>query len=236
MTVHYVGAGSTRARAILAERGGTCQTSLAVLWRDLVDGRARLVDSFFTQARCYLVLVPRESRGAVLKGRRLQILEALLCGKDCKNIAFDLGLAPSTISMNAKQALLQLGLACTPARVHPMLAIAAQAARDGELSYFWRSSLFSCDGRNLHVVGTARPEALLAPLLPAAQFAVVQGLVEGQQHIEIARRRGTSTRTVANQLAAAFRRIGVSGRGSLIHHLTRSDALIHPARSTLGRA
>lgn len=36
---------------------------------------------------------------------------------------------------------------------------------------------------------------------------------------EIARRRGTSTRTIANQLSAAFRRHGVSGRCELILRL-----------------
>ena len=73
------------------------------------------------------------------------------------------------------------------------------------------------------MIATARPEARLAPVWSPAEFAVVRGLLEGRNYLEIAKTRGTSTRTVANQLAAAFRRLGVSGRGSLLNHVVSSQ-------------
>src|SRR5262245_50259691 len=51
--------------------------------------------------------------------------------------------------------------------------------------------------------------------LPAAEADVVRAAVAGSTNADIARRRGTSVRTVANQLASAFRRLGVSGRAEL---------------------
>jgi DNA-binding CsgD family transcriptional regulator len=49
-------------------------------------------------------------------------------------------------------------------------------------------------------------------------------LVEGASYGEIARRRGTSTRTIANQITAVFRRMRVSGRSELLLRLFACDA------------
>ena len=48
-------------------------------------------------------------------------------------------------------------------------------------------------------------------------------LVEGLCYDEIARRRGTSTRTIANQISAVFRRMRVSGRNDLVQRLFAGD-------------
>jgi DNA-binding NarL/FixJ family response regulator len=69
------------------------------------------------------------------------------------------------------------------------------------------------------IVSVARPELQLAPLLSRAQYAVLCRYVEGRTHAEIARERCRSERTVANQVATLFRRLGVSGRGELIARL-----------------
>jgi DNA-binding NarL/FixJ family response regulator len=50
------------------------------------------------------------------------------------------------------------------------------------------------------------------PALTPAQFAVAQALARGASNAEIARERGTSLRTVANQVAAIFARLGVGSR------------------------
>jgi DNA-binding CsgD family transcriptional regulator len=56
-------------------------------------------------------------------------------------------------------------------------------------------------------------------LLPAAELAVIRQLVEGHSYAEIAAERGTSTRTIANQITAVFRRLRVSGRNELVQRL-----------------
>jgi DNA-binding CsgD family transcriptional regulator len=53
-------------------------------------------------------------------------------------------------------------------------------------------------------------------VLTAAEREIVGGVVDGQSNAEIARRRRRSVRTVANQLAAIFRRLGVGSRLELI--------------------
>ncbi|MEZ4400154.1 MAG: LuxR C-terminal-related transcriptional regulator [Kofleriaceae bacterium] len=59
----------------------------------------------------------------------------------------------------------------------------------------------------------------LATTLTAAERDVVAGLVRGESTRTIARRRGTSERTVANQLAALYAKLGVMSRAELLVYL-----------------
>jgi DNA-binding CsgD family transcriptional regulator len=54
-----------------------------------------------------------------------------------------------------------------------------------------------------------------------AEYAVIRLLIEGKSYDEMADLRRTSKRTVANQLASAFHRIGVSGRAELLCMLAK---------------
>src|SRR3954468_22127023 len=83
-----------RLAAIAAEASATTKIPLALLWRELTRGTSRVVDSFFSEERCYLVL--RLQTGecpSPITGRRLEILEAVLGGLRQKSIAIDLALA-----------------------------------------------------------------------------------------------------------------------------------------------
>jgi DNA-binding CsgD family transcriptional regulator len=55
--------------------------------------------------------------------------------------------------------------------------------------------------------------------LSAAERDVVQGVLEGLGNVEIAKRRGTSARTVENQLGSIFRKLGVGSRAELVSRL-----------------
>jgi DNA-binding CsgD family transcriptional regulator len=61
-------------------------------------------------------------------------------------------------------------------------------------------------------------ESLPLPLSPG-ESAVVRLAVLGLSNPEIASRRGCSPRTVANHLASAYRKLGVSGRRALRAYL-----------------
>jgi DNA-binding CsgD family transcriptional regulator len=61
-----------------------------------------------------------------------------------------------------------------------------------------------------------RPDVELWPTLSRSEAAVARLLVEGKSHAEIAALRGTSRRTVANQLAASFHKLHISGRAQLL--------------------
>jgi len=209
-----------RSAAVSAERIGA-EAALSSVWQDLIDGRLRVSDAFFTRDRCFLVLVVPRGAVCTLSGRRRLVLEKLLSGQNGKELSFELGVALSTISQDAKLALSQLGFDRTAGRVHPLLAMSARASMSGSLSH-GRAGWFGHANETYRVVGALRPDQQLGPVLPPAELAVVRGLVEGRNYKEIAESRGTSTRTVANQLAAAFRRLGVSGRCRLLDLLTRS--------------
>lgn len=51
--------------------------------------------------------------------------------------------------------------------------------------------------------------------LTSAEHAVARDAIAGHSNAEIARRRGSSPRTVANQLAAIYRKLGVGSRAEL---------------------
>ncbi len=51
--------------------------------------------------------------------------------------------------------------------------------------------------------------------LSEAELAVKEALLRGESNAEIAHARGTSVRTVANQVASLFRKLGVRSRAEL---------------------
>jgi DNA-binding NarL/FixJ family response regulator len=57
--------------------------------------------------------------------------------------------------------------------------------------------------------------------LSTAEEAVLRGVALGKSNAEIAKERGTSPRTVANQVAGLLRKYGVSSRYELVLAITR---------------
>jgi DNA-binding NarL/FixJ family response regulator len=213
-----------RISAIAADASATTDINLSLLWRELARGTSTVVDDFFFEDRCYLVLALKTDVDASpLEGRRLEILEAVLGGLRQKNIAIDLQLAPSTVALNSRLALESLGLSCKPSRAHPLLMLAARAVTEPTVALAKCSAFVGDDDRELRVIAVSRPDRTLQEVLPAAELAVIRSLVEGLSYQEIARRRGTSTRTIANQISAVFRRLRVSGRNELVQRLFFDD-------------
>jgi DNA-binding NarL/FixJ family response regulator len=72
---------------------------------------------------------------------------------------------------------------------------------------------------NGHLLLVGIPTSLAGPpgceRLTASERAVAGLAAPGVRNSEIARARRSSTRTVANQLASVYRKLGVSGRGEL---------------------
>jgi len=66
----------------------------------------------------------------------------------------------------------------------------------------------------------ARPHGFPATL-SNAEREIAAALLEGASYAAIAARRGSAARTVANQVAAIFRKIGVRTRAELVIALTR---------------
>jgi DNA-binding NarL/FixJ family response regulator len=211
-----------RACATQADAASLVDCSLALTWQELMAGRHRVVDAFFDTQRCYLILAPTAADSdCEIVPKRRRILEALMRAEDQKNVAIAMKITASTVSTQARLALESLGVDGRPSRVHPLLMLAASAESSDPCLHAARLSFMSHEGKQLRVLSAPRPDQFLGGRIPRAELAVIGGLVEGRCYADIARERGTSVRTVANQIAAAFKRLRVSGRCSLVAHLFR---------------
>lgn len=212
--------------AVKADDASTTRLGLRLLWWELTHGLCRIEGGFFTESRCLLVTAAVDGRVEPLQGKRLEILETILSGVGQKSIAIELDLAPSTIALNARLALACLGVHCRPSRVHPLLMLTATASRAESPYMLGCSSCVCFRGRQLRVISIPRPDCALHDRLPPAELAVVRNLVEGVSYDQIARTRGTSMRTIANQVTAVFRRMNVSGRSQLLHRLFADESFL----------
>lgn len=190
---------------------------LAAVWRRLTNGRDRITHTFFTPTACGFALTRRtEPPVRTLTGRRRLVLELVLKGVSQNTVGIELDLAPSTVCAEARAGLSYLGVGCTPSRVHPLLMLAATVACTVEARV--EAVEHTAEGVDSRWVVIPRPDLGLHAL-PRAQRETVSLLVEGRSHAEMAVHRGTSPRTIANQLAASFRALDCSGRGELLQRL-----------------
>jgi DNA-binding CsgD family transcriptional regulator len=84
-------------------------------WEGLVSGRWSLVDSFDRDGRRFLVARrndPALCQPRPLSRRERQVLAYAALGRSNKEIAYELGLAPSTVSTYLTSAMQRLGLSC----------------------------------------------------------------------------------------------------------------------------
>jgi DNA-binding CsgD family transcriptional regulator len=75
------------------------------------------------------------------------------------------------------------------------------------------------DGRKVVLLSTEDDSSTLEELT-AGERSVALLAAEGLSNADIAERRGCSVRTVANQLASVYKKIGVSSREQLVSRLS----------------
>jgi DNA-binding NarL/FixJ family response regulator len=94
--------------------------------------------------------------------------------------------------------------------------------------------VFDVGGDSYALLSFALPELELPRGLTAAEQRVIEGLLAGCSVIEIAHDRGTSPRTVNNQIAAVYAKVGVSCRAELVELCVRpAHEGERPSRTTL---
>jgi DNA-binding NarL/FixJ family response regulator len=135
-------------------------------------------------------LAPRRSRP--LSERQQQVIDMAARGIPQKVIAYELGIAASTVGTHLRLALDRLHIE------RPQIALTV-AASSGSV----RPA--PIDESALAVPGTLSP----------AEADVVRAIIRGATNEQIAVERSRSIRTVANQVASAFRKLGVGSRGEL---------------------
>jgi|HubBroStandDraft_6_1064221.scaffolds.fasta_scaffold175274_2 DNA-binding NarL/FixJ family response regulator len=70
--------------------------------------------------------------------------------------------------------------------------------------------------------GQARREAHFADVLSQAELQIVRLVLQGLSNADIARRRGVSVQTIANQLSVSYRKLGIRSRREL-HAVGRGE-------------
>lgn len=100
-----------------------------------------------------------------------------------------------------------------PCPGHPEGQALTSVSRCGEPSQGVRASVLDAD-EDVWVISVPLPDATLEPLT-AAEREVARLVVDGASNADVARKRGTSVRTVANQLRSIYGKLGIASRAEL---------------------
>lgn len=173
----------------------------------LVSGRWSLVDRFDTDGK-HFVVAYRNPEGIVdtdhLTPREFDVLRLAALGSSNKEVASELGISASTVGTVVSDALKKLRLRSR-----------------AQIPSFWRattqrsSRLWLTGSMELHVFEDAAVEEKALEKLTASEKSVARLVLSGASNKEIAERRGVMVRTVANQVASIFRKLGVTARAEL---------------------
>ena len=208
--------------------------SLAAVWQHLASGDWLVVDTLTDGAGCGLVLdSTRSARGRLRRprARDVDLLERVLLCHQQKAAAIELGLTESGVSGALSRCLKSMGVPGKGQRLPFLIAMSALASRGA--TQLERAHRLHTSASDAIVAWLPRPEWMLCDLLPPAELAVAGLVVDGLSQADIAGRRRTSKRTVANQVGSIFRRVGVSGRIELLCHLARRFALGTPGSKSV---
>lgn len=190
---------------------GESSGGAVALWEALVTGRWTLVDRFVADGRHHVLArrnTPETPDPRGLSGRERSVADRLALGHSYKQIAYGLGLRDGTVAALAARARARLR-----ARTHAELA----GHLIGPGSEPAVTAPLTVGGEMLHVLSWARSGwTRLLDGLSVSERDIAAALTSGQTNGQIAHARGTSSRTVANQVASVFRKLGVSSRAELI--------------------
>jgi DNA-binding NarL/FixJ family response regulator len=187
------------------------------IWQELVVGRARIHSAYSSEKREYIELV--RASGPPLPARSLALVERVILGESPKAIAYDAQTALSSTWNQMQRAIHGLGLRtqlrALPAMLFGLVSAARDLVRPSDLDLRVSSD---AEGQP-RLVSMARCDEGLEAVLTHSECQVVRCLIEGCCYTQIASARRTSVRTIANQIASAYRKLGVSGRTELLRQL-----------------
>jgi DNA-binding NarL/FixJ family response regulator len=205
---------------------GRSRVLLAVVWQRFLEGAWTVVDAFSSQERCYLLVDTRAQDAGrcpptARNARDLAVLQRALGGEMQKVVALELARSGAAISHAATSALRLLGLELSARRAPVLLILCACAHACKSTRAAARISPLDGDSGARFLISAERPDRELPDVLSPAEREVVRGIVEGQTNTAIARG-AKSVRTVANQVASVFRKLGVGSRAELLRQLSSS--------------
>ncbi|MGB0909225.1 MAG: LuxR C-terminal-related transcriptional regulator [Nitrospirales bacterium] len=190
-------------------RAGRSDPDVAMeAWEGLVQGRWSLVDHFDTDQRRFVVAIKNDPMFPDPRGlttRERQVAEFVGYGQSSKEISYTLGVSHSAVTNSTASAQMKLGLS-SRAELAAFFAPSGLRAKLAEVSLA---------GEELLVGAYPLIDEHHVDLLTEAERSVLAALVAGSTNDDIAQRRNTSDRTVANQVQSIFRKLEVSSRSEL---------------------
>jgi DNA-binding CsgD family transcriptional regulator len=197
---------------IVSLQSDAADLDLGDLWSCLLWGTSRLVETYCRNDRCYGVLEECSGHRAPPCSEHASVLERYLIGESQKEIAFELGMSISSVASHCATSLRAMSGDLVASRCSIVLVMAALTARGRELP---RARLERILDERYKLLSVEVPGNSFASRLTPSELAVARLAIEGKTHAETAVVRKTSMSTIANQLASAFRKLGVSGRNDL---------------------
>jgi len=143
----------------------------------------------------------------------LACLERVLSGDARKVVAIDSNVHESTVSQHCASVLRGMGQPTQPHQIPILLVMAVYAARGLPLPPARLEGV--CPRTARWVISVELPVRTFRSRLSNAEWEVARMLVASYSYAQISRLRGTAVSTVANQLAGAFRKLGISGKAEL---------------------
>ena len=207
---------SKRAEAAVHRELAAGELELSRLWHLLVAGELKIVGTFSVGERAFAELASgsREQPGPLPRLSDWQLFERVLAGECPKAVAAEVGVTPSSLSTRCGSILSWIGCGGSVSRTATLVSMAVLAGRGVRLARA-RVDALADDGGTRWLVSVTNPAESLRPMLSPCEYDVARYSIDGTRLTEIARLRGTTQRTVANQLASVFRKLDVSGRGAL---------------------
>lgn len=190
------------------------------LWLGLLSGNLTVVSC---ESRATSVVLSLRSRRAPLDAPPPSALaraafDAAVRGTSQKVVALQARSSPSAIAGRLRQVTHAMGLRCNFKQVPLGIPLLAHSVGHPQLvEYYWGER--SRDGAAAFLICLKRCDDALDFALSPGELTVARMLLDGYTHHEIAARRETSIRTVANQISSLYRKVGTSGRFELIRRL-----------------
>lgn len=182
--------------------------SMRALFEGMVAGHWSIFDRFEAESRRFLVLRRNEPRLGESRGlsiRETCVAELLGLGRSEKEITYLIALSPAAVSRCTQQIRAKLGLETRP-EVAGLFSPAGIARRLREVVL---------DSERFAIGSAPVLEARSAVRLSGSERIVARAACRGVPSAAIAAERGTSARTVDNQLGAIYRKLGVHSRSEL---------------------
>lgn len=177
----------------------------ATVWDGLMSGHWSLVGRFDRDGKRHLLL--RRNRAAerapvTLTPHEASVVDYAVLGHSNKRMAYELGISQPNVSECLRRACAKLGV----------------GTRAG-LMELVSTKMATYPGTETRVVLSfplPRPESATPAILTASEQSVFRALLAGQSNSAIAASRGRASRTIANQVAAIFRKLHVGSRAELL--------------------